>query len=397
MAGRAGPGGGPHLRRRVDDPHLGSAAQVDQALDVGLEQYRLPSGRVVQVPDAEPLVPGALADDFYGVAGLDDLSRPVPELARATEATGETGAPPGPSSGAVPAPRSGGPTPTTGCESAIQSSGSSAGAVTADQLASAYSFSSLYPGTEGSGVTVGIYELEPFLPSDINTFKNCYSPAISASVNGVGVDHTSPNAGAGQGEAALDIEMVIGMAPNVNAKVYVGPNAGSGPLDTYAAMVNGNNPPPVISTSWGQCEAQLSAAVHRVGNDDLRTGGVPGPDRHRRLGRRRIRGLLPLPELHRQAPAGRRSRQPAVGDRCGRDDAQRPRTGADRVGVEHRAVLGRVGWGELDDVDHAGMAARPRGPERGHQGARRLHRGAALPDELGRRYRVVSGSARCGV
>ncbi len=238
-------------------PFSGTAAQVDQALDVGLEQYRLPSGRVVRVPDAEPLVPGALADDLYGVAGLDDLSRPVPELVAATGANGGSQSP---LSGAVPGPHSGGPVPTAGCESAIQSSAPNSGAVTADQLASAYSFSSLYPGTEGSGVTVGIYELEPFLPSDITTFKDCYSPAISASVSGVGVDHANPNAGAGQGEAALDIEMVIGMAPEVNAKVYVGPNGGSGPLDTYAAMVDGTTPPAVISTSWGECEAQLSPA-----------------------------------------------------------------------------------------------------------------------------------------
>ena len=52
-------------------------------------------------------------------------------------------------------------------------------------------------------------------------------------MTGVGVDGAHPNAGPGQGEAALDIEMVVGMAPNVNVKVYVGPNGGSGPLDTY--------------------------------------------------------------------------------------------------------------------------------------------------------------------
>jgi subtilase family serine protease len=244
-------------------PVSGTATQIDQAFDVGLEQYRLPSGRVVRAPDAEPLVPAVLAGDLYGVAGLDDLSQPVPQLVRAA-AQQPAAQRPGPSPGtadAVPAPdpHAGGPQPTAGCESTIQS-GNGSGGMTVDQLASAYSFSSLYPGNEGSGVTVGIYELEPFLQSDITTFKNCYSPVISASVSAVGVDRTSPNSGPGQGEAALDIEMVIGMAPAVNAKVYVGPNGGTGPLDTYLAMVDGNNPPQVISTSWGQCEAQLSSA-----------------------------------------------------------------------------------------------------------------------------------------
>ncbi len=79
-------------------------------------------------------------------------------------------------------------------------------------------------------------------------------------MSGVSVDGANPNAGPGQGEAALDIEMVIGMAPSVNVKVYVGPNNATGPLDTYLAMVDGSNPPRVVSTSWGQCEAQLTSA-----------------------------------------------------------------------------------------------------------------------------------------
>ncbi len=109
-------------------PVSGTAAQVDEAFSVGLEQYRLPSGRIVRAPDAEPLVPSALAGDLYGVTGLDDLSRPVPQLVRSAvavpltghSATGQTGA------GAGVAPRAAGPTPTAGCENTIQSDGSSA-------------------------------------------------------------------------------------------------------------------------------------------------------------------------------------------------------------------------------------------------------------------------------
>jgi hypothetical protein len=245
-------------------------------LDVGLEQYRLPSGRVVRAPDAEPLVPSALAGDLDGVTGLDDLSVPVPQLVRAGDPSSASGdaASANPVSGeavtsnpvagnAVPGsgaePHAAGPTPTPGCETTIQSDGNSAGGLTVDQLASAYSFASLYSGNEGAGVSVGVYELEPFLQSDINAFKSCYSPAISASVSAVSVDRAPPNAGPGAGEAALDIEMVIGMAPSATVKVYVGPNGGTGPLDTYVQMVD-NDSTQVISTSWGQCEAQLPTA-----------------------------------------------------------------------------------------------------------------------------------------
>ncbi len=245
-------------------PISGTAAQIDHAFDVGLEQYRLPSGRVVRVPDAQPLVPGALAGALDGVTGLDDLNRPEPQLVRPKDSASVPSTtaptPATTASGAGSVPRASGPSPTAGCSNTIQSNPGSANALTVDQLASAYSFSSIYSGNEASGVTVGIYELEPFLPSDINAFKNCYGSAITASVSSVSVDHANPNAGSGAGEAALDVEMVIGMAPGVNARVYVGPNGGSGPLDTYIAMVDSGSPPAVISTSWGQCEAQLPPA-----------------------------------------------------------------------------------------------------------------------------------------
>jgi hypothetical protein len=244
-------------------PISGTATEVDRAFALGLEQYRLPSGRTVRAPTAEPLVPSALAGDLYGVAGLDDLNRPAPQLARAgarapvsVSAVSSGGSPGGP--GAVTArPHAGGPTPTAGCSNSIHSNGANSGAHTADELAQAYSFSSLYPGNEGAGVTVGIYELEPFLSNDIDTFKNCYSPAIGASVSGVSVRGASVHGGPGQGEAALDIEMLIGMAPQASILVYVGFNSGTGPLDTYLQMVQDDSAR-VISTSWGQCEAQLA-------------------------------------------------------------------------------------------------------------------------------------------
>jgi subtilase family serine protease len=229
-------------------PLSGTATQVDHAFGVGLEQYRLPSGRVVRAPDAAPLVPRALAGALEGVVGLDDLNRPVPQLVRSSAAS----APRAPRPAAGSRPHAGGPVFLSSCDA-----GGNQGALTVDQLAQAYSFSGLYPGTEGAGVTVGVYELESFLPTDITNFENCYSPTINASVSSIGVDGAHPNGNAGAGEAALDIEMTVGMAPAANVTVYVGPNAGTGPLDTYAQMVT-DDTVQVITTSWGQCEAQLA-------------------------------------------------------------------------------------------------------------------------------------------
>ncbi|MGZ4349567.1 MAG: putative Ig domain-containing protein, partial [Solirubrobacteraceae bacterium] len=135
-------------------------------------------------------------------------------------------------------------------------------AYTADQIASAYGFSGLYGGGDsGAGITVAVYELESNDPSDIAAYQSCYG--THATVSYVPVDEGA-GTGPGSGEAALDIENVIGLAPNVNVLVYQGPNSnsgapGSGPYDTFSAIVNQDRAR-VVTISWGQCEAALGAA-----------------------------------------------------------------------------------------------------------------------------------------
>jgi subtilase family serine protease len=132
-------------------------------------------------------------------------------------------------------------------------------AFTADQIASAYGFSGLYAaGDTGAGVTVAVYELESNDPSDIAAYQSCYG--THATVSYVPVD-TGAGSGPGSGEAALDIENVIGLAPNVHILVYQGPNSnsgapGSGPYDTFSAIVNQDRAR-VVTISWGQCESAL--------------------------------------------------------------------------------------------------------------------------------------------
>jgi len=251
-------------------PVSGSVAQMGSAFGIGIERYRLPSGRVVHAPDAGPLVPTALSGSIGGVVGLDDVATPVPELARAgagvartTPAGGDTAAPDAAATASTPrasgpTPHAVGPTPTPACETSIDAGRGTSGVYTADQLATAYSFDSLYPGTEGSGVPVGVYELEPYDPTDMGNFETCYS--ISTSIIARAVDGIDPTFGPEAGESALDIEMMVAMAPDATVYVYDGPNGGTGPLDTYSRMVD-DDIVSVISTSWGQCEAQTAPAV----------------------------------------------------------------------------------------------------------------------------------------
>ena len=245
-------------------PVSGTAAQIESAFGVPLENARLAGGRMARAETAEPRVPAALADSVAGVLGLSTVAEPHPQLvpgqalAGGGSASGSTSG--GTSAGSTSAGSAGphaaavahaGPAACPDASAAADSRG-----WTADQLASAYGFSTLYgQGRVGAGQTVGIYELEPFTPSDIQAFEACYG--VTVPVSTVPVD-----GGAGSvpqsGEAALDIEMVAGLAPSSSIIVYEGPNGngsgpGSGPYDTYAQMVD-DDTAKVLTTSWGECE-----------------------------------------------------------------------------------------------------------------------------------------------
>ena len=129
---------------------------------------RLADGRVARFAPEQPAVPASLASrGDRGGRASSTVATPQPQLVPADRrdpaTTGGNGS--GPAPAVVPAARSGvvrrrRPTPV---------------GITANQLAAAYGFASLYgAGSDGAGVTIGIYELEPYTPSDIATYESCY-------------------------------------------------------------------------------------------------------------------------------------------------------------------------------------------------------------------------------
>jgi hypothetical protein len=227
-------------------PVTGSTAQLEQALDVSLVSTRLPDGRVARFTPQQPAVPSSLAPTVAGVIGLSTVATPQPQLV--TDPAGGSTAP-----GGTEAARASDAVPSVGPGSCLAAANT--GAYTAGQLATAYGLSSLYgDGLDGTGVGIGVYELEPYTPSDITNYEQCYN--INTSVTDVPVDG-GPGTMVQQGEAALDIEDVIGLAPGATVKVYTGPQTGTGPIDTYEHMVSDTSLK-VITTSWGLCEPQMA-------------------------------------------------------------------------------------------------------------------------------------------
>jgi subtilase family serine protease len=244
---------GPVTSNHLMIPVTAKARQVERALHVNLLRYRLASGRTVFTPSSPPSIAAAVYPDIEGVVGLDDIVQAHSMLVQSKAAPGNLRR-----SSAVLEPRSAGPKP---CSDAIKAAEASSGSRTADVLASYYGMTPLYDlGDFGQGVHIAVAEFEPNLPSDIAGYQSCYG--TNTAVNYVAVDG-GPGTGSGQGEAVLDIEDIIGFAPQATIDVYQGATTATGPtandiLDVYSAIVNKESDQ-IVSTGWGMCEPDTVA------------------------------------------------------------------------------------------------------------------------------------------
>lgn len=247
---------------RLVIPVTATAAAIDRAFGTQLVGYRMPGGRVGYANSAAPRLPADVAPLVTGVLGLDTLSQWHSDVRRPSAASlNDPSVVTGPhaASAAVARdlkarviPDTAGPKP---CSAA--SALNAEGALTADQFAQYYGMSPLYSlGDLGHGTRVAIIEFETNLTSDISKYESCYG--IGTSVSYVKVDGGASTA-SDDIEAALDIEDVAGLAPSAAIDVYQAPNSSAGSLDDYTAIVTADKDP-VISTSWGLCEADDNPA-----------------------------------------------------------------------------------------------------------------------------------------
>ncbi|MHB8435448.1 MAG: protease pro-enzyme activation domain-containing protein [Acidimicrobiales bacterium] len=233
----------------------GSAAKVESAFHTGLARYRLPNGTVGRATTSAVRIPASIASQVDLVAGLDNLVHASSAgLLRATKAQARL-FPHAKAPKTTPVP--GGP---SACPAAQQAA-TAYGGLTDNQIANSYGASGLYKaGDTGQGQSIAIYELEPFAPSDIQTFDQCYFGSTAAAqmqtrLHVVPVDGGQP-AGAGSGEAVLDIQDVSAMAPGANINVYEAPNTTFGGIDEYNQIV-ASDTNQLITSSWGLCETAV--------------------------------------------------------------------------------------------------------------------------------------------
>ncbi|HZL54225.1 MAG TPA: protease pro-enzyme activation domain-containing protein, partial [Solirubrobacteraceae bacterium] len=241
-------------------PVFGDAAHVSRAFGVNLRRFRENDGRHVFANTSAPSVPASLRGIVSNVLGLNSLPAAVPEGIVTTRAPHAHTAS-GPFAGGL------GPVPCP----AASAYAAPAGEYTINQIATAYGLNGLYAQNDlGQGVTIAMYELEgyPNLASDIGNYENCYqtstpiflAPAVDGGPGTPVPAGTTPGPGqyAPSAETSVDLENVIGLAPQASVVVYQGPNNYPGNYDTLAHIISANSAQ-VINDSWGICEKdQLS-------------------------------------------------------------------------------------------------------------------------------------------
>jgi len=210
----------------------GSVADVEKVFHVGLHVYQHPTeARNFYAPDAEPSL--NLSVPLLHIDGLDNFNVPRPLLQRM---------PINNASGQAPA-RAGSAT------NAVSYTGSGpGGAFLGHDFRKAY-----IPDVSltGSGQTVALFELDGYYPSDIAAYE-ALAGLPNVPLQNELIDGFSGSPGGNNVEVALDIDMVVAMAPGVSQIiVYEGLNNGDPTIITHMLQhILNDNSAAQISSSW---------------------------------------------------------------------------------------------------------------------------------------------------
>jgi hypothetical protein len=237
-----------------------SAAQASRAFHVTLDRYRRSDGTLLYANTAAPLLPASLGGVVADVLGLSSGPPATPGIIRVAGSRPVRGS----RRAAAHAASDGG---AKACSAASSFQAQNSNFYTIDQIARAYRMDGLYAdGDLGQGVTVALYELDPyasdgFEAGDTAVFQQCFGThaqvVVEPLIDGGGTPTPSPGDGPPQptAETAVDIQNLVGLAPDVNVEIYEGPDTFSGRYDTLSAIVSADSAQ-VISDSWGLCEQE---------------------------------------------------------------------------------------------------------------------------------------------
>lgn len=194
----------------------GSVATLERALHVQFGLYQHPTeARTFIAPDREPTPD--LSVPLLQIIGLDTAELPKSRLRVDPTASAGSGTGSGPG-----------------------------GQFLGSDVRAAY-----YGGTTltGAGQSVGLMELGPYNPSNIQNYFTKFGPPLTTQVVPISTDGTTPTCSGrcGDAEQALDIEYAIAMAPGLaQVQVYV-----AGSAESVLNRMASDNTSAQLSTSWG--------------------------------------------------------------------------------------------------------------------------------------------------
>ncbi|HEY3854479.1 MAG TPA: S53 family serine peptidase [Verrucomicrobiae bacterium] len=193
---------------------------IENAFNLSMNRYQHPSeARTFFAPDKEPSIPSNLR--IADVSGLNNYSIPHAKIAKRRVL--------GPVAN-HPARQASGPS----AKNTSQEGSSELGSFLGSDYRAVY-----VPGVTntGTGQIVGILEFDGYFPSDIESYEaqaNITTPPALANVLVAGFNGTP---GSGNSEVALDIEMVMSMAPGLSQIVSFETSTNSTGNVLLAAMV----------------------------------------------------------------------------------------------------------------------------------------------------------------
>ncbi len=230
-----------------------TVATINRTLNIQLEQYTITAFTFFEAKGT-PTLPAAVMPFIQSIVGLSNFAHPAfkPPFSIAHAKT------------------------LAGADCAKYGARQT---LTRNKLAGAYQISQLYQqGMQGQGMTVGVAEFgEPYSPSDISNYATCAGIGVP-NIENVDVDgHLA--AGFGQGEAAMDIELIAGLAPSATILDYQADTSNTAFAQALVDVFNRvatEHRVQVLSVSYGTWESSFSSAEQSAVNRSLRTLAAEG-------------------------------------------------------------------------------------------------------------------------
>jgi hypothetical protein len=240
-----------YANRMVID-YSGTVAQVRTAFHTDIHNFNV-NGVTRFANTSDPSIPAALAPAVVGIASLNDF--PPKRLMRLQHAEYSNGS------------------FLCGFASTFPCN-----LLTPPDLATIYNFNPLFSaGKAGQGQTIYLIEdTNLFTNNDWITFRSTFGiPASSyptASLTTVNPENCVNQTNSDDGEAIADAEYASAGAPGAAIVIASCTNL----LLAIQLLINGANPPGIMSISYGECEASLGVANAQAFNNAYQTGVAGG-------------------------------------------------------------------------------------------------------------------------